>query len=50
MKGERNPNTAQGGLFVAIPVYASEISPPKTRGFIVGMHGIFIAVGTVLCK
>ncbi|KAI1617377.1 general substrate transporter [Exophiala viscosa] len=39
-----------GGLFTSIPVYCSEISPPKTRGLIVGLHGIFIALGTVLCN
>lgn len=39
-----------GGLFAAIPVYASEISPPKSRGLLVGLHGVFIAFGTVLCK
>jgi MFS family permease len=39
-----------GGLLAAIPVYTSEISPPKTRGLVVGLHGVFIAFGTVLCK
>lgn len=39
-----------GGLFCAVPIYASEISPPNIRGFAVGLHGVFVAVGTVLCK
>jgi hypothetical protein len=39
-----------GGLLAAVPVYASEISPPHVRGLSVGLHGVFIAFGTVLCK
>ena len=42
--------TSPGGLFAAIPIYASEISPPSIRGLSVGFHGVFIAFGTVLCK
>ncbi|KAK6373981.1 hypothetical protein LTS17_007951 [Exophiala oligosperma] len=39
-----------GSLFAAVPLFQSEVSPPKTRGLIVGLHGIFISLGTVLCN
>ena len=42
--------TCTGSLFAAIPLYQSEVSPPKSRGLIVGLHGIFISFGTILCK
>ncbi|KIX00278.1 uncharacterized protein Z518_10417 [Rhinocladiella mackenziei CBS 650.93] len=37
-----------GSLFAAVPLYQSEVSPPKVRGLIVGLHGIFISLGTIL--
>ncbi len=42
--------TISGTLIGLIPLYQSEISPPKSRGLIVGFHGIFISLGTILCK
>lgn len=38
-----------GALIGSIPLYQSEISPPKSRGLIVGFHGIFISLGTIMC-
>jgi MFS family permease len=34
-----------GMLITAIPMYQSEVSTPKTRGFMTCMHGIMFAVG-----
>lgn len=34
--------------YQAIPVYQSEMSTPATRGFMVSMHGIMIAIGYLL--
>ena len=28
-----------------MPLYQSEISPPKIRGLLVGMHGVLLCVG-----
>ncbi|KKP06196.1 hypothetical protein THAR02_01709 [Trichoderma harzianum] len=39
---------AIGILYTAIPVYQSEMSTPATRGFMVSMHGIMIAIGYLL--
>ncbi|KAM0468268.1 hypothetical protein ACHAP7_011097 [Fusarium lateritium] len=34
------------GLIVgAVPLYQSEISPPHSRGFLVGLHGVLIGTG-----
>lgn len=34
------------GLVVgAAPLYQSEVSPPHSRGFLVGLHGVLIATG-----
>lgn len=34
-----------GMMLVMIPLYQSEISPPHSRGLMVGIHGICITVG-----
>ncbi|KAK3696007.1 hypothetical protein LTR37_018225 [Vermiconidia calcicola] len=34
-----------GALVTLVPLYQSEISPPKIRGLLVGMHGVLICVG-----
>lgn len=34
-----------GMLLVVTPMYLSELSPPQTRGFLVGQHGAFLAIG-----
>ncbi|KAK5032811.1 hypothetical protein LTS07_004221 [Exophiala sideris] len=39
-----------GSLFAAVPLYQSEISPPSVRGLLVGLHGIGISLGTILCN
>lgn len=36
-----------GALVSLIPLYQSEISPPRIRGLLVGMHGTGIAFGYV---
>jgi MFS family permease len=36
---------AAGALLVLVPLYQSEISPPKIRGFLVAMHGVLIVTG-----
>ncbi|KAK7905434.1 hypothetical protein LTR67_000156 [Exophiala xenobiotica] len=36
-----------GALVSLVPLYQSEISPPKIRGLLVGMHGTGIATGYV---
>ena len=36
-----------GALVSLVPLYQSEISPPRIRGFLVGMHGTGIAVGYI---
>ena len=33
-----------------VPLYQSEISPPKIRGLLVGMHGVLICVGYALAS
>jgi MFS family permease len=42
--------TCAGALFATVPLYQSELSPPGTRGLIVGLHGIMISVGTIMCN
>jgi sugar porter (SP) family MFS transporter len=34
-----------GALVTLVPLYQSEISPPRIRGLLVGMHGVLICVG-----
>jgi sugar porter (SP) family MFS transporter len=34
-----------GMLLVIVPMYQSELSPPHARGFLVGQHGLFLAIG-----
>ncbi|OAL36712.1 hypothetical protein AYO20_04044 [Fonsecaea nubica] len=34
-----------GGLVTLVPLYQSEIAPPRIRGWLVGMHGVLICVG-----
>ncbi|KAJ5611880.1 hypothetical protein N7528_008985 [Penicillium herquei] len=38
---------AVGALSGTVPVYILEISPPKTRGFIGGLSGVGLALGTM---
>ncbi|EXJ66969.1 uncharacterized protein A1O5_09615 [Cladophialophora psammophila CBS 110553] len=37
-----------GSLFAVTPLFQSEVSP-QAPGLIVGLHGIFISLGTILC-
>ncbi|KAF7556894.1 hypothetical protein G7046_g6180 [Stylonectria norvegica] len=34
-----------GAIVTIVPMWQSEVAPPKTRGFLVGMHGVFILSG-----
>lgn len=34
-----------GALVALVPLYQSEVSPPKIRGLLVGMHGVLLCVG-----
>ncbi|RVX70435.1 hypothetical protein B0A52_05934 [Exophiala mesophila] len=34
-----------GALVTLVPLWQSEVAPPRTRGFLVGLHGVFILVG-----
>ncbi|KIX99383.1 uncharacterized protein Z520_04959 [Fonsecaea multimorphosa CBS 102226] len=34
-----------GALVTLVPLYQSEVAPPKIRGLLVGIHGIMICVG-----
>jgi MFS family permease len=34
-----------GMLLAVTPMYQAELSPPRSRGFLVGQHGFFLAVG-----
>jgi MFS family permease len=34
-----------GMILVLIPLYQSEVSPPHSRGLMVGIHGVCITVG-----
>jgi MFS family permease len=36
-----------GMMDVVVPLYQAEISPPKSRGRLVGSHGFLIVVGYV---
>lgn len=38
----------QGALVALIPLYQSEIAPPRIRGLLVGSHGVMICVGYAL--
>jgi MFS family permease len=33
-----------------VPLYQSEISPPKIRGFLVGIHGVMLCIGYALAS
>ncbi|QKX55928.1 uncharacterized protein TRUGW13939_03027 [Talaromyces rugulosus] len=56
--GATNLNMFQAGRFIAglgvgnlvtiCPMYLSEISPPQSRGFLVGHHAIFLVFGYML--
>jgi len=37
-----------GGLVTLVPLYQTEVAPPKIRGLLVGMHGVFICCGYAL--
>lgn len=39
-----------GIILSVVPVYISEVSPPKNRGFIVGMQGMMIAIGFMMAN
>ena len=34
-----------GMILVLFPMYAAELSPPRARGFLVGQHGLCLAIG-----
>jgi len=34
-----------GMILVLFPMYAAELSPPRARGFLVGQHGLGLAIG-----
>src|SRR5438045_3375325 len=40
--------TGCGILLSIVPVYMAEVSPPKRRGFIVGLQGLMMSVGYML--
>lgn len=37
-------------MVVLIPLYQSEIAPPRIRGLLVGMHGVMICIGYALAS
>lgn len=39
-----------GALVGLVPLYQSEMSPPRIRGLLVGMHGVLICVGYTLAS
>lgn len=39
-----------GQLLSIVPVYLAEVSPPKIRGFLVGLQGMMIAIGFALAN
>lgn len=39
-----------GALVGLVPLYQSEIAPPRIRGLLVGMHGVLICVGYALAS
>ncbi|KAL6792876.1 general substrate transporter [Trichoderma sp. SZMC 28012] len=39
-----------GSMVVLIPLYQSEIAPPRIRGLLVGMHGVMICIGYALAS
>lgn len=39
-----------GALVALVPLYQSEIAPPRTRGMLVGAHGVMICVGYSLAS
>lgn len=42
--------TTTGALVTLVPLYQSEIAPPRIRGMLVGMHGVLICVGYALAS
>lgn len=39
-----------GALVTLIPLWQTEVAPPRTRGFLVGLHGVFILIGYSLAS
>ncbi|CAG9996134.1 unnamed protein product [Clonostachys byssicola] len=39
-----------GNLVIIVPLWQSEVAPPASRGFLVGMHGVFILCGYSLAS
>ncbi|KAJ9625455.1 hypothetical protein H2204_010317 [Knufia peltigerae] len=39
-----------GALVTLIPLWQTEVAPPRTRGFLVGLHGVFILFGYSLAS
>lgn len=39
-----------GALLALVPLYQSEISPPKIRGFLVGIHGVMLCLDYALAS
>ncbi|KAF4967196.1 hypothetical protein F66182_17933, partial [Fusarium sp. NRRL 66182] len=58
LEGTINGLFQAGGLFgslscallALVPLYQSEISPPKIRGFLVGIHGVMLCLGYALAS
>ncbi len=41
---------ACGMILSVVPVYIAEVSPPKNRGFIVGLQGMMISIGFMIAN
>jgi MFS family permease len=41
---------ACGMILSVVPVYIAEVSPPKNRGFIVGLQGMLISIGFMIAN
>jgi len=41
---------ACGMILSVAPVYIAEVSPPKNRGFIVGLQGMMISIGFMIAN
>ncbi|EXJ85326.1 hypothetical protein A1O1_05690 [Capronia coronata CBS 617.96] len=39
-----------GQILSIVPIYLAEVSPPKTRGFLVGLQGMLISIGFALAN
>ncbi len=41
---------ATGGLLTLVPVYIAELAPPETRGRLVSMKGLLVAIGYMIAN